>query len=162
MKPVKRKGDTVKFGDDEDFVGSNVSSINRGKFVKKPTDSERAALYNLLAALLEGGLDFETAVSYLAKEANAERLPISLAISDYFGSLKEMNATDLLKRGPLIDQKIENCFGKGVVFGEELLALHAMVIVPNPVALLKVASGFAEAASKREQTKPQIERRAEA
>lgn len=162
MKPGKRKGDTVNFGDDEDFVGSNVSSINRGKFVKKPTDSERAALYNLLAALLEGGLDFDSAVSYLSKEAAAARLAISRAISEYFGGLKELKETELVKRGPLIDEKIESCFGKGVVFGEELLALHAMVIVPNPVALLKVASGLAEAASKREQARPQIERRAEA
>jgi len=162
MKPGKRKGDTVNFGEDEDFVGSNVSSINRGKFIKKPTDSERAALYNLLAALLEGGLDFASAVNYLSKEAAAMRLATSTAISEYFGALAQMKEAELAKRAPLIDQKIEHCFGKGVVFGEELLALHAMVIVPNPVALLKVASGLAEAASKREQIRPQIERREEA
>jgi hypothetical protein len=162
MKTGKRKGDIVNFGDDEEFVGSNVSSINRGKFVKKPTDTERAALYNLLAALLEGGVGLEDAVSYLSKEASAQRLSISLALGDYFSALKEIRETDLLNRGPLIDQKIESCFGKGAVFGEELLALHAMPIVPNPVALLKVASGLAEAASKREQVKPQLERRAEA
>lgn len=162
MKPGKRKGDIVNFGDDEEFVGSNVSSINRGKFVKKPTDTERAALYNLLAALIEGGVTLEDAVSYLSKEASAQRLSISLALGDFFGGLKEIREADLLNRGPLIDQKIEHCFGKGAVFGEELLALHAMAIVPNPVALLKVASSFAEAASKREQVKPQLERRAEA
>jgi hypothetical protein len=162
MKSGKRKGDTVNFGDEEEYVGSNISSINRGKFVKKPTDSERAALYNLLAALLEGGLDFESAVSYLSREAAAARLSTAVAISEYFGALQEIKDAELVKRGPLIDQKIEHCFGKGVVFGEELLALHAMVIVPNPVALLKVASGFAEAASKREQARPNIERRAEA
>lgn len=162
MKPGRRKGDTVKFGDDEDYVGSNVSSINRGKFVKKPTDSERAALYNLLAAVLEGGLDFDSAVSYLSKEAAASRLATSLALSEFFGALKELREVELVDRGPLIDRKIESCFGKGVVFGEELLALHAMVIVPNPVALLKVASGLAEAAPKREQTRPQIQHRAEA
>ena len=162
MKPGKRKGDKVNFGDDEEFVGSNVSSITRGKFVKKPTDTERAALYNLLAALLEGGIGFEEAVSYLSKESSAQRLSISLALNDYFGSLKVIREAELINRGPLIDQKIENCFGKGAVFGEELLALHAMAIVPNPVALLKVASGLAEAASRREQVKPQQERRAEA
>jgi hypothetical protein len=162
MKPGKRKGDIVNFGDDEEFVGSNVSSINRGKFVKKPTDTERAALYNLLAALLEGGVEFDSAVGYLSREAAAQRLSISLALSDYFGALNEIRETELVNRGPLIDQKIEHCFGKGAVFGEELLALHAMAIVSNPVALLKIASGLAEAASKREQGKSQLERRAEA
>ena len=162
MKTGKRKGDTVNFGDDEDFVGSNVSPINRGKFVKKPTDNERAALYNLVAALLEGGMNFDGAIDFLSKEAAAARLVTSLAIIDYFGAFSDLKTTDLVKRAPLIDQKIEHCFGKGVVFGEELLALHAMVIVPNPVALLKVAAGLAEAASKREQSRSQLERRAEA
>lgn len=162
MKTGKRKGETVNFGDDEDFVGSNVSSINRGKFIKKPTDSERSALYSLIAAMLEGGMEFEAALSYLAKEASAVRLTTSAAITEFFGAFAEIKKTELLKRAPLIDNRIELCFGKGVVFGEELLALHAMVVVPNPASLLKVAAGLAEAASKREQARSQIERRAEA
>jgi hypothetical protein len=162
MKTGTRKGDTVNFGDDEDFVGSNVSSITRGKFIKKPTDNERSALYSLIAAMLEGGMEFDDVVTYLSKEASAVRLTTAAAINDFFGAFSEIRDTDLIKRAPLIDSLIEQCFGKGVVFGEELLALHAMVILPNPTSLLKVAANLAEVASKREQARSQVDRRAEA
>lgn len=145
------KKEAVAFGGEDEFVGTNISSITKGKFVKKPTDSERSDLYKLLASMIESGFSYKEAVEFLSRETTAERSKLSGPLRNFFARFEEWAAFPQDKRAVVVGEAVEQCFGKGGVFGEELLALSAMVSAANPVPLLRFASSLAEKAAKRQQ-----------
>jgi hypothetical protein len=151
MAVGKIKNEAVAFGGDDEFVGTNISSLARGKFIKKPTDRERSDLYSLLASMLESGFSYREAVEFLTRETAAERSKLAAPVRDFFAQFEEWAKLSQDERATRVGEAVEQCFGKGGVFGEELLALRAMVSATNPVPLLKLASALAEKAAKREQ-----------
>lgn len=161
MAVGKLKNEAVAFGGDDEFVGTNISSLTRGKFVKKPTDSERSDLYSLLASMLESGFSYKEAVEFLSRETSADRSKLSGPLRNFFANFEEWAALAQDQRAVVVGDAIEQCFGKGGVFGEELLALRAMVSASNPIPLLKFAAALAEKAAKRQQGRTSEEKLAD-
>lgn len=131
-------------------IEDNVRSFRRTEFVGMPSDQQRAALYNMLAALIESGFSFPQSVEFVKTEASASRMKILICVGDFFEKIVLLPQEDkqaYFDQGDLI---YERAFGKGMVFGEELVVLRAMVNAVNPVPLLKLAASFALDATKRQ------------
>ncbi len=151
MASIDKISDVETFVDETlDELSDNVRTFKRAEFVGMPTDQQRSTLFSMLAAFVESGIPFREAIKFVGTEADAYRLKIALPIENFFQPYfcDEAAAKDREIEG---DDVFERAFGKGMVFGEEMIVLRGMIKSSNPVPLLKLAAVLAADANKRQQ-----------